>query len=171
MPPQRSAPIGLLLGQTSKAVTRAFGDALAAEGGSEPTWLVLLSLVRGLHRTQADLARAVGVTGPTMTHHLAAMERAGLVARERAEGDRRAQLVTITDAGRAAFHRMRAAAVAHDTRLRAGLSDDDVDRLRDLLTRLAANVGAVVPVASHPGTHPGTPVCDPACGPGRSTPG
>jgi MarR family transcriptional regulator for hemolysin len=136
----RQAPIGLLLARTAKAASRAFDDALAQAGGSRPVWLILLALVQASHRTQNELARAVGITGPTLTHHLAAMQRQGLVARERADDNRRVQRVSLTDAGRAHFLRLRDAAAGHDARLRAGLTDAEVEQLRALLTRVAANL-------------------------------
>ena len=60
--------------------------------------------------TQRELAAAVGIEGATLTHHLDAMQRAGLVTRERLAENRRVQRVELTDAGEAAFLRMREAA-------------------------------------------------------------
>lgn len=137
-PPQ--APIGLLLARTAKAAGRAFDDALAAAGGSRPAWLILLALIQASHRTQRDLAVTVDVTGPTLTHHLAAMERQGLVTRERAEENRRVQRVAITDAGRDHFLKLRDAAARHDARMREGLSAAEEEQLRTLLGRVAANL-------------------------------
>ena len=88
-------PIGLLVSRTAKTLSRAFDDALAAAGGSTPTWLVLLSLKTGGHRTQGELAEAVGVRGPTLTHHLDGLERGGLITRERDPGNRRVQVVNM----------------------------------------------------------------------------
>src|SRR5262249_32966513 len=48
----------------------------------------------------------------------------------------------LTEAGEAAFLRLRDAAVAFDARLRAGLADTDEAQLRALLGQLAVNVGA-----------------------------
>ena len=41
-------------------------------------WLVLVSLKRQRHGAQRELADAVGIEGPTLTHHLNRMETAGL---------------------------------------------------------------------------------------------
>ena len=133
-------PIGLHLSGTARAVSRAFDDALAAAGGTVPTWLVLMSLKRRPVANQRELAAAVGIQGATLTHHLNAMESAGLVTRRRDPANRRVHLVELTEQGEAAFHRLRHAAVAFDRRLRTGLDDDEVERLRVLLGRLQANV-------------------------------
>ena len=91
-----------VIGRSAKALSRAFDDVLVAAGGSTPTWQVLHALATGDHRTQGDLAAAVGVRQPTLVHHLDALERAGLVTRERADGNRRVQRVTVTESGEAA---------------------------------------------------------------------
>ncbi|MDQ2882059.1 MAG: MarR family winged helix-turn-helix transcriptional regulator [Actinomycetota bacterium] len=117
-------PIGLRLASTAKAVSRAFDDALAAAGGSLPSWLVLISLKTQHLATQRALAAAVGIQDATLTHHLNAMEAEGLVTRRRDPTNRRVHLVELTEHGETAFHRMRTAAVTFDKRLRTGLRDD-----------------------------------------------
>ena len=129
--------LSLLIGRVAKELSRAFDDVLVAAGGSTPTWQVLRALSAGEHRTQADLAAAIGVRQPTLTHHLDALERAGLVTRERAAANRRVQRVTVTEAGTHLFLRRRRAAASFDGRLRAGLDDADVTELRRLLAQLA----------------------------------
>ena len=138
MPPTE-IPIGLLVSSTAKLLSREFDAALAAVGGSRPTWLVLLSLKTAGHRTQGELAEAVGIRQPTLSHHLDGMEREGLVRRERTADNRRVQTVTVTEAGEALFLRLRRAAGAFDGRLRAGLDDGEVAELRRLLAQLAEN--------------------------------
>jgi MarR family transcriptional regulator for hemolysin len=132
-------PIGLLVARTAKALARAFEEHLAAVGGSAATWLVLSSLADGGHRTQGDLAAAVGVRSPTLTHHLDGLERAGLVTRDRDPANRRVQRVALTDAGEALFVRQRRSAAAFHGRLKAGLDDDELGRLRRLLAQLVEN--------------------------------
>lgn len=133
-------PLGLHLTRVSKAVSRAFDDALAAAGGSLPVWLVLISLKSGQRASQRELADAVGIQGATLTHHLNAMESAGLVTRRRDPHNRRMHLVELTPAGDALFFRMFQAATDFDARLRAGLTEHDVGELEALLTRLRDNV-------------------------------
>src|SRR5690606_3933636 len=120
--------------------SRAFNDALAAAGGSLPQWLVLVQLKAGEHATQRDLATAIGIEGATLTHHLHRMEAEGLVRRERVATDRRTQVVALTEAGEACFASLLGAVQAFDRQLRAGISTDDADRLREVLARLRSNV-------------------------------
>ncbi len=132
-------PLGLHLTRVSRTVSRAFDDALAAAGGSLPVWLVMISLKSGQLASQRELAGEVGVQGPTLTHHLNAMESAGLVTRRRDPENRRLHLVELTAAGDALFLRLRDAAAAFDQQLRTGLSQDEASQLETLLTRLRDN--------------------------------
>jgi len=132
-------PIGVLVARTAKALDRALEEHLSAVGGSTATWLVLSSLKDGAHRTQGELAGAVGVRSPTLTHHLDGLARAGLVTRERDSANRRVQRVALTEAGEALFVRLRRSAAAFDGRLKAGLDDDEVALLRRLLAHLVEN--------------------------------
>ena len=138
--PPRGMPIGRRLASTAKEVSRAFGEALAAAGGSEHVWLVLLALKTGENANQRALAAAVGIQGATLTHHLNAMEEAGLVTRRRDPQNRRIHVVELTADGEAAFQRMRAAAVEFDERLRGNLPADELDRVAAVLDQLRANV-------------------------------
>src|SRR3954468_24189754 len=134
-------PIGLRLFTASKSVRRAFDDALASAGGSIPTWLVLTNLRSGDWRSQHELARAVGIEGPTLTRHLDALERQRLVQRRQDASDRRAVVVELTPEGRERHARLREVVIAFDRRLRSGLSQAETDTLRELLDRLEANAG------------------------------
>jgi MarR family transcriptional regulator for hemolysin len=140
MPKPARTPLGLHLTRAARTVSRAFDDALAQAGGSIPVWLVLISLKSQQLRNQRELAEAVGIREATLTHHLNAMDEQGLITRRRDPANRRVHLVELTDAGEAAFERLRGAAGAFDKKLRAGFSDDEVAELEALLSRLAANV-------------------------------
>lgn len=133
-------PLGLSLARATRVISRAFDEALSDAGGSLPTWLVLLNLKIGRAGNQRRLAEAVGVTEATLTHHLNAMETAGLLTRRRDPNNRRIHVVELTDAGEAAFMRLREAAMAFDRRLRRGVSASETAALEDVLSRLAANV-------------------------------
>jgi MarR family transcriptional regulator for hemolysin len=135
-------PIGLRLTQVSRAVSRAFDEALAGAGGSLPIWLVLLNLKTRSLANQRALAEAMGIREATLTHHLNAMEASGLVTRHRDPANRRVHVVALTETGEQAFLRLRDAALAFDRQLRRGVSDEDAATLSEILGRLAANTGA-----------------------------
>jgi MarR family transcriptional regulator for hemolysin len=133
-------PLGLQLARTARAVSTAFEHAMAQAGGSVSAWQVLLLVRTGQWGSQTRMAAALGITGATLTHHLNALERQGLVRRWREEGNRRVQHVELTQEGEALFDRLREVAARHDAQLRAPLSGEEQARLRDLLEKLRAGV-------------------------------
>ncbi len=134
---EEQAPIGFVLSQAAKLTGTAFEAFLFGnEGGSLSTWLVLLALHKNGARQQGELAVFAGIQGPTLTHHLNAMESEGLICRARSAQDRRMHLVTITKTGRARFRGLQAKAKIFDEALRKALRSDEMATLRDLLGRL-----------------------------------
>jgi MarR family transcriptional regulator for hemolysin len=115
---------------------------MAEAGGSVSTWQVLLLVRAANWDTQSEMADQLGITGATLTHHLNALERKGLVRRWREDNNRRVQRAELTDAGVELFNRLRAVALRHDRLLRSQLSDDEVEQLGALLDRLEAGVQA-----------------------------
>src|SRR4051812_21458536 len=138
--PPAAPPIGLRLARTARVVTGAFERALAEAGGSVAAWQVLVLVRSEQHGPQARLAEAMGITSATLTHHLAALERQGLVRRWREEGNRRVQRVALTPQGEALFDRLRTVAAAHDERLRSQLTEAEVEQLGALLDKLQAGL-------------------------------
>jgi MarR family transcriptional regulator for hemolysin len=140
MPPPPQPPIGLRLTRTARVVAQAFERAMAEAGGSAATWQVLLLVQTQSWGTQSAMAEAMGITAATLTHHLNALERQGLVRRWREPGNRRNQQVELTEAGRELFGRLRHVAVEHDARLRSRLTEAEAERLGALLDRLLAGL-------------------------------
>jgi MarR family transcriptional regulator for hemolysin len=137
--PPASPPLGLHLARAARDITRAFDDALAGAGGSQPVWLVLISLKTRRLASQRELADAVGIREATLTHHLNAMDASGLITRRRDPENRRVHLVALTPAGEEAFFAMRTAALAFDARLRAGFGEEELAEFGRVLDRLRGN--------------------------------
>jgi MarR family transcriptional regulator for hemolysin len=126
---------------TAKAVGAAFNGALAAEGGSAPTWLILNALKHGRWTAQLDLARSLRIESPTLTRHLDNLEQSGFVVRKPSDTDRRAVRLELTPAGEEAYERMLTAVIAFNRRLQTGIGHEELRQFESLLDRLAANVG------------------------------
>jgi MarR family transcriptional regulator for hemolysin len=140
--PPAAEPVGRAIASSAKLLSRAFERELAEAGGSQPVWLILLALKQQDWRTQQDLAAAVGIEGPTLTHHLDGLDKAGLIERARDPNDRRAVRVELTGAGDKLFKRLAKAAIGFDQRLRTGLSEEELDEFRRVLARLRDNVAS-----------------------------
>jgi DNA-binding MarR family transcriptional regulator len=126
------------------AIDKRLRTMLAAEHQTTlPRFDVLAALDRapaGL--TMSDLSSALLVSNGNVTALVQALTRDGLVATAPAPSDRRAQIVTLTRAGRAAFARQSQAHHALVARLLGGLAPLDLSALHALLGRVKASVAA-----------------------------
>ena len=104
-----------------------------------PMWFILTNLKGEAWRTQHELARALRIEGPTLTRHLDGLEEDGLVVRRRDANDRRAVSVELTDLGRAKHAELLRAVQAFNRRLLVGLTETEIEELRELLAKLEHN--------------------------------
>ncbi len=112
-------PLPRVVVLTGKAIREYFEEALAEEGASLATWVVLYGVERGGWDNQRNLAKDLRIEGSTLTRHLDRMERDGLIVRTRDPDDRRQIRVDLTPKGDEMFRRLKSVAQ------RTGPSRDD----------------------------------------------
>src|SRR3954470_13688720 len=101
--PPVEEPIGRILDATARQASRAFDKQLAEAGGTRPARVILVALKQQRWRTQQGIATAVVIEGPTLAHHLDAVEKSGLTERSHDREDRRAMRVELSDSGAKLF--------------------------------------------------------------------
>lgn len=99
---------------------------------------LLFSLADVDELSSRELARLADITPATVTQMLDGLEGAGLVARRRAEHDRRVVLTALTDAGAAVVAERRAQIEPRWRAALAGLSDDELRAAAATMDRIAA---------------------------------
>ena len=114
-------------------VVRQRVTALAGQLG------VLLLLDGSDATSQQQAAGRLGVDRTTMVGLLDALEAKGLVARRADSGDRRRNVLELTEDGQAALARAVRASDEAERQFLAELDDTESAQLRTLLTRLARN--------------------------------
>jgi DNA-binding MarR family transcriptional regulator len=90
--------------------------------------------------TLSDISKRMMVSNGNITGLVDRLVSSGHVTRRASETDRRAQMISLTDLGRAAFREM---AGAHETwvaEMFEGLNRDGVERLMELLARTKSSV-------------------------------
>jgi DNA-binding MarR family transcriptional regulator len=135
-PDQLRESIGFLV---SRLHARAHTEGLAALRplDLEPRHTGTLIVLRTLGEIpQAELARHLGITGPSVVEIVDHLERRGLVERRRSTADRRAQLLHLLPAADQVGGEARTRLTGVVRGLLAPLDDDDRDRLVALLVRL-----------------------------------
>ena len=116
---------------------RREGDSILSQQGAR---LILAFLAIGDGTTQLELVKATHLTAPTVSLILKKMESEGIVHREPDPIDMRAVRVYLTDAGRALDANNIALIKAVDARGLKGLSDNEIDILMSLLTKIRNNL-------------------------------
>src|SRR5262249_53158388 len=111
-------------------------------GGSASSWQGLLLVRSQSWGKQSELAEQLGITRATLTHHLNALQRKGLVRRWRQDSHPPGPRGQLTRDRRELFNRLREVARRHGLQLRSQLTDVEVEQLGDLLARLEAGVQA-----------------------------
>ena len=105
-----------------------------------------LSLLTLIHAnpdcSQADLARATGMSQSGVVAILDGLEREGLAQRSQWPGDRRRNKLSLTARGEAQLQEMVAVQIAQEDPIRAELSADERHQLIALLSRAYAALGS-----------------------------
>jgi DNA-binding MarR family transcriptional regulator len=126
-----------LLSLRHRARTGALLAPLDLHPGQE---VLLLALARGGPMIQSQLSEALGCEPPSVTLMARKLETAGHIRREPARDDRRATVVTLTDAGRELVGRLEQVWLNLAEETVDGLPDATVEMLPALLRAMAANV-------------------------------
>ncbi|HET8741187.1 MAG TPA: MarR family transcriptional regulator [Gaiella sp.] len=85
-----------------------------------------------------ELARAEGISAPSLSAHVDRLEALGLIRRVRSTDDRRRVGLELTPEGRAMLRRVRARRTSWLAERLARLSDEDRERVEQALPSLAA---------------------------------
>jgi DNA-binding MarR family transcriptional regulator len=124
---------------------------LRAEGGISYVQFQLLARLNARGPlTMTDLADGVVYSRSGLTYQAALLEKAGLITRGPSREDDRATLVTITDDGRALLGRVMPGHIQVTRLLLDPLSDQDLDHLRDIMSRVRDHMRAQPPRSAAP---------------------
>lgn len=136
--PERS--LGFQVRRCHRAFDRVLSGHLAPSGLSSGFWYFLRALWQEDGATQKRLAQLNNVTEPTAVAVLGAMERLGIVRRERNAVDRRKVNVFLT--GRADDLKADLMPVAHRINeiAGAGIAAADIDTCLEVLDRMSENL-------------------------------
>ncbi|RBM05550.1 MarR family winged helix-turn-helix transcriptional regulator [Streptomyces sp. PT12] len=128
-----------LLAQVATHAGRVVGEAFAGVGGRRYHYALLAALVEFGPASQAALARRCGIDRSDVVAALNEMSAAGLVIRAPDSGDRRRNVITPTDEGRASLAQADAALATAHGALLDPLTEEERATLVRLLGRLVAS--------------------------------
>jgi DNA-binding MarR family transcriptional regulator len=139
--------LGALLARITRWLIDAEQPLLEAHGLSMWAYIVLSQLARQPAETQLALAQAIRYDKTRLIGLLDELERDGLITRAADPRDRRARVVTLTEAGEARYGAARADIRAMEEEFLADLNLAERARLRQTLTGLALTAATRQPSA------------------------
>lgn len=147
--------VAWLLAQLGAHAAEQFAATLAGHDLTPPLAGILRLLQAEPGVSQQQLAGRLGAAPSRIVGYIDDLESRGWLRRTRDTTDRRINVLTLTDAGEAAFSSLAEISREHDKRLTKALSHAEYATMRGLLGRLAADAGLT------PGVHPGYRSADP----------
>lgn len=143
MPPAKG--IGLLVHDVARLLRRRIDHQAQVIGLTSAQWRVLAALFRAeklndepLH--QATLAEAMDMEPITLSRQIDRMEAAGLIERRPDPGDRRVKRLHLTEAARPLVDKFRTVATSCYDNVLTGISEEEIEQVVDVLTRIRANL-------------------------------
>lgn len=132
--------------RASKAIRAVTDTVLRRHGLHLGQNMVLAVLWEKDGQTPGAIAAALNVTAPTIVKMANRMTAAGLIVRRRDSRDNRLVRLHLTDAGRALREPIEEETRGLEQRLTAGLNEDEIHRLMDLMNSVIKNAQSLDPV-------------------------
>ncbi|MFG1372453.1 MarR family transcriptional regulator [Xanthobacter oligotrophicus] len=135
---------GMLFVVVARHWRSALDASLADMGLSDATWSPLLHIGRsGGGLSQKDLAARVGIDGSSLVRLLDILAAKGLIERRQDPGDRRANLLFLTPAGREAMAEIQRLLNGIEARMLADLDDAEMEAVTKALERIDTRIRAL----------------------------
>ena len=141
-PPLESA--GYLVRDAHRAFQKLLEKRIATYGVSRGQWYFLRVLWIEDGLSQRELSARVGMMEPTTVIALRSMEKAGLIRRARMSDDKRVAKVWLTAKAKRIRDQMLLIARGINEDASQGLSREDFDTFRRIITRMTENLDRVM---------------------------
>ncbi|APE29955.1 transcriptional regulator [Halomonas aestuarii] len=132
--------IGFQISRVPRLWRAVLDRRLAPLGLTQTRWITLYHLWRlGDGQPQCDLAKAIGVEAPSLVRTLDQLSEQGLIERRGCEQDRRTKRIFLTPEATPLLQKIDAVVGQARSEMLAGLEDEDVAQLANLLSRIEEN--------------------------------
>ena len=124
----------------SRLVMRNLEERIARHGITQGMWFYLRVLWENDGISQKELSERTGVVGPSTVGAMTRMEAMGLIARRKDGADARVTRVHLTPRGKRLERTLVPIAIGVINDAVAGLPRSEIDRMKQLLDRIKANL-------------------------------
>ena len=133
------------INRTGVRLVTAFGNELERFDLTVPMWRVLAVLWQNRELKVTDLIADTAIEQSTLSRLLVAMEKRGLLTRQRNTADARAVLVKLTPAGRKLTKTLIPLALRNERVALRGFSPEEAEQLYGMLGRIFENAADLLP--------------------------
>jgi MarR family transcriptional regulator, organic hydroperoxide resistance regulator len=133
------------INRTGVRLATAFGNELRRYSLTVPMWRVLAVLWHHGELKVNDLIVDTSIEQSTLSRLLVAMEKRGLVTRQRSAADARTVLVKLTPSGRKLTRELIPLALRNQRIALRGFSQEETDQLYSMLSRIYDNAADLIP--------------------------
>jgi len=136
--------LGSLLMRITRSHHRISMGAISGMGIHPSEHFLLMCLVcMGSAVSQAQIAERMDVTPASVARTIKKLDAGGYIERNECEGDGRRNEIRITEKGRAVTEETKRMFMAMDEEIYAGFSDEELNCLHGLLSRMLGNICAL----------------------------
>jgi DNA-binding MarR family transcriptional regulator len=132
--------LGTQLNITARSMRLALEKELSILGISPSQWMLLMALHEKDGQGQTELGKMVNLDNATITRSLDKLQEMELIARAQSQGDRRAQIVSLTPRGQNACKEWNFIGKAVNHRASKGMPAADKKKLLELLAKICGNL-------------------------------
>lgn len=132
-----------LMNEISRAARRLYDARVARIGLNQTQWRIIAQLLRDPALTQAEIARRLELESATIGQAIAGLCAKGLMERLRAESDRRAWQLVLTERLDRLLPELRASADRLHDLLWRNIAPHEKRTLRHILARISANLDQI----------------------------
>jgi len=134
--------IGWKLTVIARQLRQNFDQMTKLEGLTRAKWTLITAVASNPGATQRAIARALELREITVGRLIDRLCEEGFLKRSANRSDRRAYRVHLAGNAQVLLHKLDDLAKIHEAQIFAGFSNDDLDRLDDLLGAMARNLSA-----------------------------
>lgn len=137
--------VGYWIFATAHELSCAMNEELQAHGITYRQWEVLAWISVAGEMSQSELAARMGIEAPTLVGVLDRMERDGWITRTPSDSDRRKKIIRTTDRVEPVWSQMVACGLKIRQKATQGLSQEQLQSLRETLAAVCENLGSMKP--------------------------
>jgi MarR family transcriptional regulator for hemolysin len=134
--------IGLKLSIIARQLRMSFDETVERNGVTRAKWTLIAAVAHSPGSTQRMIAAALEVREITAGRLIDRLCEEGYLKRRENPNDRRAYCVYLTPAAQPVLDKLGELAKSHEKEIFAGMDDEDVERLDELLDAVARNISA-----------------------------